>query len=313
MINIDAISVVIPVAERGDDLLKVVKDYSDNVTDDPGVKIEFIIVLSPEFESLAEELTRNILNGIDLNVILLNRSYGEAGLLKIGVDHAKFDYILTLPPYEQVSPSAIPEFINKLDDNDAIVVNRWPRVDSTINKLQSSAFRGILKILSYNVPKDAGCGIRFSRKEVFEELKLYGDLHRFFLILADQAGFKTNQIDIPQSSSDAHRRVYSIRTYLSRTLDILTVVFLTRFNKKPLRFFGTVGAVSSFLGILGLGYIGFERIFFDVAAADRPLLVLFSLFLVLGVQLVAIGLVGETIIFTTSKNNKEYRIKKIIN
>ena len=312
MNNIDAVSVVIPVAERGGGLIKVFQDYSVSVSK-LGVKFEFIIVLIPEFESLAEELTRNNLDEIDLNVILLNRNYGEAGLLKIGVEHSKFDYILTLPPYEQVSPAAIPEFVNKLEDNDAIVVNRWPRVDSSINKLQSSAFRGILKLLSYHVPKDAGCGVRFVRKEVFEDLKHYGDLHRFFLILADQAGFNTVEIDIPQSKSDAHRRVYGFRTYLSRTLDILTVVFLTRFNKKPLRFFGTVGAISAFFGLFGLGYIGVERIFFDVAAADRPLLVLFSLFLVLGVQLIAIGLVGETIIFTSAKDNKEYRIKKIIN
>ena len=88
---------------------------------------------------------------------------------------------------------------------------------------------------------------------------------------------------------------------------------MTRFNKKPLRFFGTVGTITAFFGFLGLGYIGVERIFFDVAAADRPLLILFSLFLVLGVQLIAIGLVGETIIFTSAKDNKEYRIKKIIN
>jgi hypothetical protein len=121
------------------------------------------------------------------------------------------------------------------------------------------------------------------------------------------------QLDIPQSMADTHRRTYSFRTYLSRLLDILTVGFLTRFHQKPLRFFGTGGAVSAIIGFLGLGYIGVERVIFGVAAADRPLLVLFSLFLVLGIQLIAIGLVGETIIFTSSKNNKEYRIRKIIN
>ncbi len=193
------------------------------------------------------------------------------------------------------------------------MVNRWPRVDAPVNKFQSYVFRGILRLLSYNVPKDAGSGVRLSTREVFDDLKFYGDLHRFFLILADQSGFSTDEIDIPQSKSDAHIRMYSLTTYVSPALDILTVAFLTRFNKKRLRFFGTGGAISSFVGLIGLGYIGVERVFFDVAAADRPLLVLFSLFLVLGVQLIAIGLVGETIIFTSAKDNKEYRIKKIIN
>lgn len=310
--KIDSVSVVIPVAERGDDLLNVFNDYYKNVLS-LGIKFEFVIVLIPEFESLAEQLKKGNPELSNLKIILLNRNYGEAGLLNIGVEHANYDYILTLPPYEQISPSAISKVINELHDNDVIVVNRWPRVDSTINKIQSAVFRVIMKSLTYYSPKDAGCGVRFTRKEVFEDLKLYGDLHRFFFILSNQAGFKTAEIDIPQSESDSHRRVYSLRTYLSRSLDILTVAFLTRFIKKPLRFFGTVGAILTFLGSLGLGYIGIERIFFDVSAADRPLLVLFSLILVLGIQLIAIGLIGETIIFTSSKNNKEYRIKKIVN
>ena len=81
----------------------------------------------------------------------------------------------------------------------------------------------------------------------------------------------------------------------------------------PLRLFGTGGAVAAFIGLLGLSYIAIQRLFFDIAVGDRPLLILFSLFLVLGIQLIAIGLVGETIIFTKLKDDKEYRIKKIIN
>jgi hypothetical protein len=168
-------------------------------------------------------------------------------------------------------------------------------------------------MLTYDVPKDPGCGIRLSKKEVFKEIKLYGDLHRFFFMLARQLGFRIVQLDIPQSIADTHRRIYSFRTYLSRLLDIITVSFLIRFHQKPLRFFGTGGTLSAIIGFVGLGYIGIERVFFDIAASGRPLLVLFSLFLVLGIQLIAIGLVGETIIFTSAKNEKEYRIRKIIN
>ena len=312
MSSIKSISVVIPVTERGDDLLSLFDDYQSSIAE-TGIDVEYIVVLTHHFTYLADDLEKKISDSLPIKIILLNRDYGEAGVLKIGFEHAVFDYILTLPPYEQVSPTAIPDFINSLADNDAIVVNRWPRIDPLPNKIQSLVFRSVLKILAYNVPKDAGCGIRFARKEVFEDIKFYGDLHRFFLILADLAGFKTAEIDVPQSKLDAHRRIYSLRTYLSRALDILTVGFLTRFYKKPLRFFGTGGAISALVGLMGLSYIAIQRIFFDIAAGDRPLLVLFSLFLVLGVQLIAIGLVGETIIFTNSKDDKEYRIKKIIN
>lgn len=311
MSSIKSLSIVIPVIERGDQLLEPFDGYYKNVSE-LGLEHEFIIILTPEYEWLAGAI-KNKYDAENVRVILLNRNYGEAGVLKIGIDHAAFDVILTLPPYEQIAPSYISKIIDGLDDHDAIVVNRWPRVDHKVNRIQSAIFKGILKLMAYDVPKDPGCGIRLSRKEVFDDIKLYGDMHRFFFILARQLGFDVAQIDIPQSKSDSYRRIYGFRTYLSRVLDVLTVGFLTRFNQKPLRFFGTGGALSFLIGSVGLSYIAVERLMFDVAASGRPLLVLFSLFLVLGVQLIAIGLVGETIIFTSSKNNKEYRIKKIIN
>ena len=309
---IKSLSVIVPVSERGERLLEVLDGYYENVAK-LDLDFEIVVVLTPEYESLTGALIAKNKEIGCLKIISLNRSYGEAGLLKIGIDSSKYDHILTLPPYEQVSPGAIGEILNALDDNDAVVVNRSPRLDNKVNRIQSFVFKALLKLLAYNVPKDPGCGIWLAKKEVFEEVKLYGDLHRFFFMLACQLGFRVEELDIPQSKADTQRRVYSVRTYLSRLLDILTIAFLSRFHQKPLRFFGAGGAISVLIGSLGLVYIGIERIFFNVPVADRPLLVLFSLFLVLGVQLIAIGLVGETIIFTSAKNNKEYRIRKIIN
>lgn len=312
MSNISSLSVVISVSERGEGLPEILDSYIESL-DKLDLDFEVIVILTPEFESLIDYLKKKNEETRKLRIISLNRNYGEAGLLKIGMEYAEFDHILTLPPYEQIAPDAIGEIVNALQDNDAVVVNRWPRIDHKLNRIQSFVFKGILKIFAYNVPKDPGSGIRLAKKEVLNELRLYGDMHRFFFMLVSQLGFRILQMDIPQSKADTHLRVYGFRTYLSRFLDILTVGFLTRFNYKPLRFFGAGGTLSVILGLVGLGYIGFERVFFSVPAADRPLLVLSSLLLILGIQLIAIGLVGETIIFTSSKNNKEYRIRKIIN
>jgi glycosyltransferase involved in cell wall biosynthesis len=309
---IESFSVIISVSERGEQLPEVLQRYHESL-----IKLdqnfEIIVVLTPDFEPLAKTLVEMNKTMKCLEIVLLNRNYGEAGLLKIGVDNAKYDYVLTLPPYEQISPEAIGEIVSSMREYDAVVVNRSPRLDHRVNRFQSLIFKTVLKMLAYNIPKDPGCGIWFSKKEVFDEVKLYGDLHRFFFMLASQLGFNLLQLDIPQSQADAHRRIYSLRTYLSRLLDIVTVGFLTRFHQKPLRFFGTGGALSAFLGFVGLTYIGIERLFFGVAMGDRPLLVFFCLLLVLGIQLIAIGLVGETIIFTNAKSSKQYRIRKIIN
>ena len=309
---IKSISVIIPVNERGEKLIDVLNDYQTSLSLIV-IIVEYIIVLTPQYAHLAANIKSSFLDSSTIKIIVLNRNYGEAGEIKIGVDNSQYDYILTLPPYKQFDSENLSKIVGAIQDFDVIAVNRWPRIDPLLNRIQSWLFRGIFKMLAYNAPKDPGSGIRLCRKEVFDEVKMYGDLHRFFPVLAENAGFSVSTIDVPQSESDAYHRVYSLRIYLTRFLDILTVVFLTRFNKKPLRFFGSGGAISAVIGLMGLVYVAVERIFFDIAAGDRPLLILFSLFLVLGVQLIAIGLVGETIIFTSAKNNKEYRIKKIIN
>ena len=166
------VSVVITLVERGDEFPAVLDSYYESLS---SLEIEFevIIVLTPDFEYLADTLiSKNEEMGC-IKIILLNRNYGEAGLLKIGVDKARYDLVLTLPPYEQVSPDALGDILNALEDNDAVVVNRSPRIDHKANRIQSYVFKTLLKMLAYNVPKDPGCGIRLSRKNVFDEVKLY--------------------------------------------------------------------------------------------------------------------------------------------
>ena len=114
-----------------------------------------------------------------------------------------------------------------------------------------------------------------------------------------------------QAEENAARKSPPPGLYLRRILDLITIVFLTKFNKKPLRFFGILGSSSIVVGFFGLLYLSYERLFLSVDMADRPLLVLFSIFFVLGIQLIGIGLLGETIIFTHAGERKEYRIKTI--
>ena len=150
------------------------------------------------------------------------------------------------------------------------------------------------------------------RREVLEEISLYGDQHRFLALLADRQGFRVKEIDVRQSPQDRFTGHYRTREYAHRMLDIFTVFFLTRFTKKPLRFFGMVGASTFGIGFVFLLYLIIDRLFFDQALADRPALLLSSLLVVLGLQLFALGLLGELIIFTHAKNIKDYQVDEVI-
>ena len=151
-----------------------------------------------------------------------------------------------------------------------------------------------------------------ARIRVLEEIVLYGDQHRLLPALAERQGFRTHEVKVRQSPLDRNEKGYSAKEYLHRLLDIFAVFFLVRFTKKPLRFFGMVGASILALGSLVMLYVVVERLFFGVALADRPVLLLSSLMVVLGLQLFALGLLGELIIFTHAGGMKDYQIDRVI-
>ena len=148
--------------------------------------------------------------------------------------------------------------------------------------------------------------------DVIEEIDIYGEHHRLLPVIASHRGFKVKEVVISQSKENTLPRLRLPRIYIGRILDIITVLFLAKFTKKPLRFFGGVGAVLFTTGAIAMLYVIYERLFLGVALAERPALLLSVLILVLGFQLVVMGLIGELIIFTHAKENKEYTIEKII-
>jgi hypothetical protein len=159
---------------------------------------------------------------------------------------------------------------------------------------------------------DLGCGARAMKRRVLEEISLYGDQHRFLPVLAGRQGFRIVEVDLAQSPLDRYDQGYPPREYAHRVLDIFTVFFLVRFTKKPLRFFGMVGASTFVIGALLVAYLAIDRLVFYHALADRPALLLSSLLVVLGMQLFALGLLGELIIFTHARDIKDYQVDEVI-
>jgi hypothetical protein len=192
-----------------------------------------------------------------------------------------------------------------------VIARRWPRHDSKLKRAQTITFHGILNFIAGCSFQDLGCGVRAFKKEIADEIPVYGDQHRFIPLLAERRGFRVKEVKVPQSNIDSAPTFYRSGTYLRRILDILTVFFLVKFTKKPLRFFGLIGSTIFAIGFLVLIYIISQRLFSGVALADRPALLLSSLFVVLGVQLIALGLIAELIIFTHAREIKEYTIDRI--
>lgn len=305
------LSVIIPVSERHDPVIELFHDYKCGI-EATNLPYEVIYVLDGEHAEVLTEL-KQLRETESLTIVTLAKSFGEATALNAGFDTAKGQKILTLPAYKQVESNAIPSLVSALQENDMVLARRWPRKDSGFNRLQSKLFNSLLRSITDLSIHDAGCSVRIFNRKVLEDVQLYGDLYRFFPIMAHRQGFRVIEMDIPQSTSDAFQRVYAPGLYLRRLLDLLTIVFLVKFTKKPLRFFGLVGTSLFGAGIIATLWLVAEKLLFDVALATRPALFLSSLLIVLGIQIIAIGLIGEIIIFTHAKDLKEYKIDRIIN
>ncbi|NOY63082.1 MAG: glycosyltransferase [Gammaproteobacteria bacterium] len=307
------LSIIIPVTERSaDDVKALYFEYKKNV-ENSGKSYEFIYVLDGPLPSVLEQLQALRESGEQIKIIKLAKWFGEATALSVGFENSSGETIVTLPAYQQIDAKDIPRLINALEDKDMVVARRWPRIDSAFNKLQSKVFNSLLRQISDLDANDVGCGARVFRRRVIDEVHIYGDQHRFLAMLAHRSGFKVIQIDVAQSQQDTHQRIYPAGTYLRRLLDFLTIFFLIKFTKKPLRFFGLLGSGIFTVGFLSTLYLIATRVLGDATLADRPALMISVLFIVLGIQVLAIGLVGEIVIFTHAKEIKEYTVEEIIN
>ncbi|MCK5395824.1 MAG: glycosyltransferase [Gammaproteobacteria bacterium] len=306
-----SLSVIIPITERFDPVTELYNEYKKAI-DETGLSYEVIYVIDGEHPEALEELT-HLNKSEQLTIITLAKWFGEATALNAAFSVAKGETILTLPAYQQIEPKEIPKLIHAKKDCDMVLARRWPRSDSFVNRMQTRVFNFLLRFSTDLKIQDAGCSIRVFSRDVIDEVQIYGDLHRFLPVIAHRQGFRVLQVDAAQSQKDKYQRLYSPGIYLRRLLDLLTIFFLLKFTKKPLRFFGLVGMTLLGTGVLATLFLIMQRLFMDVALADRPALIISSLLIVLGVQIIAIGLVGEIIIFTHAKDIKEYRIEKIIN
>ncbi len=306
------ISVIVPVGQRYDDVQELYHACKSGLQSSGG-KYELIYVLDGNLPKVFEQLKSLQDQGEQFRIIKLAKHFGEATALTAGFEHSSGQMILTLPAYYQVEPSEIPKILKELGGYDMVITRRWPRAGPRFEQVRRYVFHWMLKFLTGLSFRDLGCGVRAFKRQVMTEIPIYGDQHRFLPVLASRQGFRIRELDVKQSPKDYFRGVYRPREYLHRVLDIITVFFLVRFTKKPLRFFGMIGTATFAVGSLVTLYLVVERLFFGKALAERPALLLSSLLVVLGVQIFALGLIGELIIFTHAKELKEYTIDKIIN
>lgn len=309
--KVEVSAIILVGGRHADDILALYADYKAGL-EALGLTYEVVVVLDGPRPELAADIQRLLASRDRVSVISLTKRFGEATALVAGFQRASGRIILTLPAYYQVRGNEIPKLVRALGVADLAVGRRWPRAGSRFEALRRDAFHRMLASITGQRFHDLGCSVRAMKRRVLEEINLYGDQHRFLPVLASTIGFKVLEVELHQSPLDRYDGGYPAREYIRRALDICTVFFLVRFTKKPLRFFGMVGVSTFLVGAALVTWLVIDRLVFRQPLADRPALLLSSLLVVLGMQLFALGLLGELIIFTHARDIKDYQIEEVV-
>jgi glycosyltransferase involved in cell wall biosynthesis len=307
------VSVVVPVVERIGDLRQLYTEFSAELAR-LGRAAEFIFVVDDRLRGVLPVLRElQAAAEQEIVIVLLGGRFGESAALTMGFERARGETIVTLASYFQVEPGGLRAAFAELEQGaDLVVGRRHPRIDSPFNRVQSWLFHWFVRRLTSTDFHDISCGFKVMRRRVARELNLYGGLHRFLPILALNNGFTVAEVPVPQRNEDRSTRYHGTGVYLGRMLDVLTIFFLTKFTRMPLRFFGLLGSLLFASGFLVALVAAIEKIVFEVGISDRAMLLLGVLLMVLGVQTLSLGLIGEIIIFTHARNVREYKVAEVI-
>jgi dolichol-phosphate mannosyltransferase len=243
------------------------------------------------------------------------RNFGKAAALSAGFAQSRGQWIMTLDADLQDDPHEIPRFLAEMEKN-LDVISGWKKVrhDPWHKVLPSRVFNGIVSALTGVKLHDHNCGMKCYRREVFDEVRLYGELHRFVPVLAAARGFRIGEIVIEHRPRRFGRSKYGLTRFVKGFLDLLTVKFLTGFGQRPQHLLGTVGLMSFVLGALGMFWLAcwwaISRLpgFVPVHLHERPILIYSVGFLLLGGQLMSIGFLAELFVAYHDADTHGYSI-----
>ena len=305
------ISVVIPVYNEQDSIKELCCQISESLNHINKL-YEVIFVDDGSTDNswmVIEELSQkdNRIKGIKFR-----RNFGKAEALCAGFTSVKSAVVFTMDADLQDDPKEIPRFLEKINEG-FDVVSGWKkkRHDPLEKRLPSKFFNAVTSKLSGLKLHDFNCGFKCYRREVLEEIEIYGERHRFIPVLAHQRGFKVAEIEVEHHARIHGKSKYGLERYLRGFIDLITLTFLGRYERRPAHLFGGVGIACVFLGGAIDIYILYIKIFYGEISPRYPLLFLGILFTVVGIQLVTFGLISELLIVRSKRGTRpNYSIEK---
>ena len=308
------LSLVVTVINEEDNIHPLIEEIRNALG---GIDYEVVFVDDGSTDATRKRIKEAIQEAYDDRLVLveLKKNYGQSTAMTAGIDHTKGKYIVLLDGDLQNDPADIPFMLDllKKEDWDVVAGNRKDRKDGMfLRKIPSKIANYFIRRWTKVYIKDYGCTLKIFKREIAEDLGLYGELHRFIPVLAAMQGARITQVDVKH-----HARKYGKSKYgLGRTFrvmsDLVTMIFFRRYIQKPMHLFGTMGFISLFIGfIINIYLLVLKILGHDIWG--KPLLILGLIFLLGGIQLITIGIIAEISVRTyfEASNKKTYQVRKV--
>lgn len=306
------ISVVVPVLDEEGTVLELSRRVAE-VLDAAGRRFEIVFVDDGSKDGTAERVRQANERDPRVKLVRLRRNFGKAAALCAGFDHSEGDVLITLDGDLQDDPDEIPRFIHQIEQENLDLVSGWKkeRRDPASKRYPSLLFNWVTRKLAQMDLHDFNCGFKAYRREVVDEIALYGELHRYIPVLASRRGFSVGELDVKHHPREHGVSKYGWDRFYKGLLDLITVLFITKYTRRPLHLFGGLGLMSMAFGLAINLYLAVGW-FMGETLSNRPLLLLGVLLMLLGIQLLMTGLIGEMITFRGFQRSDTYSVRELV-
>ena len=307
------ISIIIPVFNESESIGYLLDEVL-NVMYSNKLNFEIVVVNDGSQDTTSNVLDELTIKIKELSVISLRTNYGQTAAMAAGFDNSNGEVVITLDGDLQNDPTDIPKLISHINEGyDLICGWRYDRKDKLINRrIPSKIANKLIANVTGLKLHDYGCSLKAFKKEILDDIKLYGELHRFLPVLAKIEGAKIKEIKVNHRSRKYGSSKYGIDRTFRVLMDLLTVWFMTKFLTRPMYGFGVVGIISILVSLGMTSYLFIIKILGE-DIGNRPMLMFALILGIAGVQLFSFGLLSELLIRTyhESQNRPIYRIRKI--
>jgi glycosyltransferase involved in cell wall biosynthesis len=309
------LSIVIPVFNEIDNVAPLYQGLKQALGE-LDMSYEVIAVDDGSTDGSFEELRQLHLGDPRVKAIRLRRNFGQAAAFAAGFDHARGEIIVSMDADLQFDPEDLRKLLDKMAEGYDIVSGwRVDRKESYLTRrLPSSVANWLISRITGVRLHDYGCSLKAYRRDVIQNVRLYGELHRFIPALASAIGVQVAEVPVSHHQRRFGRSKYNISRTFTVLLDLLTVKFLLSYATRPMQVFGLLGLLSFCVGTVIAAYLSFIRLFLGSPIANRPLLLLAILLIFVGIQLVTMGLLGELTIRTyhEAQGKRIYVIREML-